>query len=104
MGSKPNHSTGSRAGSRRAPKRRARKKAAQVLALPIRDAIEAQRRRLFRASAVVDMCRLACSTKHAEEFDADQCEEALWVVRELIDGTASMLELFAGEGGVPVSD
>jgi hypothetical protein len=98
MGSTPVHSTGSIAGSRAVTKRRARKprqKAKQALPLSIRDAIEAQRRHLFRASAVVDMCRLACSTKYAEAFDQDQAEEALWVVRELIDRAGEALEKLA---------
>jgi hypothetical protein len=98
MGSTHVHSNGSIAGSRSVTKRRPRKplqKAEQVLPLSIRDAIETQRRQLFRASAVVDMCRLACSTKYAEEFDQEQAEQSLWVVRELIDGAAEALEKIA---------
>lgn len=57
--------------------------------------IEAQRRQLFKASAVVAMCRNACASMY-EEFDPEQLANALLVVDELIDGVAGMLEKLTG--------
>lgn len=53
--------------------------------------IEAQRQQLFKAAAVVDMCRFACASKFAG-FDPEQMVDALKVVNDLLDGVASALE------------
>lgn len=82
--------------SARRPKREA--KPAQPLRAEIpaemRMRIEAQRQQLFRASAVVDMCRYACASNY-EGFDPEQLAVALWVVYHLIDHVAGSLEGFA---------
>ena len=70
MGSKPAHSTGRR---------------------EIAAAIEAQRQQLFKASAVVDMCRYACASKFTG-FDPEQMADTLRVVNDLIDDVAAALE------------
>ncbi len=57
--------------------------------------IEEQRLQLFKASAVVAVCRHACVSRY-EELDADQLANALLVVDELIDRAAGALEQFAG--------
>lgn len=67
--------------------------------------VETQRLQLFKASAVVDMCRYACTSKF-EEFDPEQLADALQVVYDLIDAVAAVLEAFEGDeatrqGGVP---
>jgi hypothetical protein len=59
-------------------------------------AIEAQRQQLFRASAVIYVCRYACDSSLAG-FDPFQLVDALKVVYELIDGVAGELEQFAGD-------
>lgn len=53
--------------------------------------IEAQRQQLFRASAVVDMCRFACASKFTG-FDPEQMADALRVVSDLIGDAAGALE------------
>lgn len=57
-------------------------------------AIEAQRQQLFKASAVIGMCRYACASLY-EGFDPEQLWDALQVVDELIDAVAEVLEGFA---------
>lgn len=56
--------------------------------------IEAQRRQLFKASAVVAVCRNACASMY-EEIDPEQLANALLVVDDLIDGVAGVLEKLA---------
>lgn len=53
-------------------------------------AIELQRQQLFKASAVVDMCRHACASQF-EGFDIEQLALALQVADELVNGAASEL-------------
>jgi len=52
--------------------------------------IEEQRQQLFKAAAVVDMCRYACASKFAG-FDPEQMVDALRVVNDLLDGVAEAL-------------
>lgn len=58
--------------------------------------IDLQRQQLYKASAVVDMCRYACASLY-EGFDPEQLAEALQVVDDLVDDVASVLEQFAGD-------
>jgi hypothetical protein len=58
--------------------------------------IAAQREQLFKASAVIEMCRYACAS-HVEGFDTEQLAEALHVADELIDAAAEVLEQFSGD-------
>lgn len=58
--------------------------------------IEAQRQQLFKASAVIDMCRYACASQF-EGFDPEQLAVALHVVCDLVNDAASVLEQFAQE-------
>lgn len=53
--------------------------------------IEAQRQQLFKAAAVVDMCRYACASKFTG-FDPEQLADALRVVNDLLDDVAAALE------------
>jgi len=53
--------------------------------------IEAQRQQLFKAAAVIDMCRYACASKFVG-FDPEQMVDALKVVNDLLDGVAEALE------------
>jgi hypothetical protein len=55
------------------------------------ETIEAQRQQLFKAAAVVDMCRYACASKFAG-FDPEQMVDALRVVNDLLDDVAAALE------------
>lgn len=59
--------------------------------------IEMQRRQLFKASAVIEMCRYACASK-VEGFDPEQLAVALHVVDDLIDGATEALEPLANDG------
>jgi uncharacterized protein (DUF433 family) len=56
--------------------------------------IEEQRQQLFKASAVIDMCRYACASKF-EGFDPEQLAVTLHVVGDLICDTAEALERLA---------
>ena len=67
MGCKPAHTTG-------------RRKIAGV--------IQAQRKQLFKAASVINLCAYASS----EGFDLDQMEDALRAARDLIDGVAAALK------------
>lgn len=60
--------------------------------------IEAQRHELFKASAVVAVCRQACASKF-DEFDSEHIADALVVVHDLIDDVACTLETLARERG-----
>lgn len=65
--------------------------------------IQVQRRRLFRASAVAEICRHACASRY-DDFDPDHLAGALWVVYELIEDVADVLERFAGDGATQKQD
>ena len=54
-------------------------------------ALEAQRRELFKAMAVVNMCRFACASKFTG-FDPEQMADALVVMQDLVSGVVSALE------------
>jgi hypothetical protein len=54
-------------------------------------ALEVQRQELFKAMAVVDMCRFACASKFMG-FDPEQMADALVVVQDLMTGVVSALE------------
>lgn len=60
--------------------------------------IEAQRQQLFKALAVIEVCRYACASMF-EGFDPEQLYDALKVVHELVDDVADVLEEFAAEEG-----
>lgn len=62
--------------------------------------IEAQRLQLFKASAVVAMCRYACTSKY-EGFDPEQLADALLVVDDLIGAAAGALEEIASDEVAP---
>lgn len=57
--------------------------------------IEAQRQQLFKASAVIDMCRYACASQF-DGFDPEQLAVALHVVFDLVNDATSVLEQFTG--------
>lgn len=52
--------------------------------------LAAERRRLFRAAAIVDVCRYACVSK-LEGFDPEELVDALQAAYDLIDDTADAL-------------
>lgn len=52
--------------------------------------IERQRQQLFKASAVVDVCRYACASQY-DGFDVEQLALALQVADDLVSGAASEL-------------
>lgn len=52
---------------------------------------ESERMQLFKAMAVLDMCRLACASKLVG-FDPEQLSDALVVVQELMNGVAAAME------------
>jgi hypothetical protein len=54
-------------------------------------ALGSQRVQIFRALAVLDMCRLACASKFVG-FDPEQLADALTVVQELMNGVAEAME------------
>jgi hypothetical protein len=58
--------------------------------------IHEQRLQLFKASAVLAVCRHACVSRY-EELDADEFANTLLVVDDLIDRVATVLERFAGD-------
>lgn len=58
--------------------------------------IEVQRQQLFKASAVIDMCRYACASK-LEGFDPEQLAVALHAAGDLICDAAEALELLAAD-------
>jgi hypothetical protein len=57
--------------------------------------IEAQRQQLFKASAIVGVCRYACASKY--ETDPEQVAASLQVVEDIIGNVAGNLEEFAGD-------
>lgn len=83
--------------SARKPKRKAKPADPAPAEVPteLHAAIEAQRQQLFKAAAIIDVCRYACASKY-EGFDAERCFDALQVAAELIDGVAEVLEGLAG--------
>jgi hypothetical protein len=58
--------------------------------------IAAQRDQLFKASAVIEMCRHACASKF-DGFDPEQLAVALHAVDDLICDAAEALELMAND-------
>jgi hypothetical protein len=60
-------------------------------------AIHAERKRLFKASAIIRMCRYATASLYQDWFDPDRLADALRAADDLIDGTAAALEPFAGD-------
>ena len=60
-------------------------------------ALEAQRQELFKAAAVVGMCRFACASKFVG-FDPEQLADALIIVEDLIVDVAAALEVPAAGG------
>lgn len=63
--------------------------------------VETQRRQLFKASAIVAVCRYACASK-LDGFDPEQVADALVVANDLIDDVAGMLEELRGSYARPV--
>jgi hypothetical protein len=59
--------------------------------------IHAQRVQLFKASAIVTMCRHSCASLYERWYDPDRLADALRAVDDLIDSTAAALEPFAGD-------
>lgn len=59
--------------------------------------IHAQRKQLFKASAIVTMCRHSCASLYERWYDPDRLADALRAVDDLIDSTAAALEPFAGD-------
>ena len=58
--------------------------------------VAVQRDQLFKASAVIEMCRYACASKF-EGFDPEQLAMALQAVDDLISGAVAALELVTGD-------
>jgi hypothetical protein len=67
------------------------KRAHSIDSLKAASAFEVQRQELFKAMAVVDMCRFACASKFTG-FDPEQMADALVVVQDLMAGVVSALE------------
>lgn len=59
--------------------------------------IHAQRVQLFKASAIVTMCRHSCATLYEQWYDPDRLADALRAADDLIDSSAAALEPFAGD-------
>lgn len=59
---------------------------------------EAQRRQLFKASAIIAVCTYACASK-LDGLDPECVADALMVAHDLIDDVAGMLEGLAGKRG-----
>jgi hypothetical protein len=67
------------------------KRAHSIDCSKVASVLEVQRRELFKAIAVVDMCRFACASKFTG-FDPEQMADALVVVQDLVSGVVSALE------------
>lgn len=61
---------------------------------------EAQRQQLFKASAVIGVCRYACASKF-EGFDPEQLAMALQVADDLVNDAAEGLEQAASSATQP---
>lgn len=60
-------------------------------------AIHAQRKQLFKASAILRMIRYSTASLYQNWYDPDRLADALQAADDLIDGTATALEPFEGD-------